>query len=139
MGMRKVMGSSQRQLIMQILLECCFIVFLAALVSVVLNAFWLPTFNQMFGAVKVVADYFNDLTLVFVYCRCSIIDHIAGWLLSCVLYQPVQSNVNISGLGKIWRHKPVFKDHAGSSIVHCHHYRDRWIWFCAQFRVSKKL
>ncbi len=63
-GMRKVMGSSQRQLIMQLLLECCFIVIIAALLSVVLNAFWLPTFNQMFGAVKVVADYFNDLTLL---------------------------------------------------------------------------
>ena len=64
MGMRKVMGSSHRQLIMQLLLECCFIVILAALVSVVLNIFWLPTFNQMFDGVKVVADYFNDLTLL---------------------------------------------------------------------------
>ena len=62
-GMRKVMGISQRQLIMQLLLECCLIVILAALLSVVFNAFWLPTFNQMFGAVKVVADYLNDLTL----------------------------------------------------------------------------
>ena len=64
MGMRKVMGSSHRQLILQLLSECCFIVILAALLSVVLNIFWLPTFNQMFGAVKVVADYFNDLPLM---------------------------------------------------------------------------
>ena len=64
MGMRKVMGSSHRQLIVQLLLECSFIVILAALLSVVLNIFWLPTFNQMFGAIKIVADYFNDLTLM---------------------------------------------------------------------------
>ena len=64
-GMRKVMGSSQRQMVMQLLLECGFIVILAALVSVVLNIFWLPTFNQMFGDIKVVADYFNDITLLF--------------------------------------------------------------------------
>ena len=64
MGMRKVMGSSHRQLIMQLLSECCFIVILAALFSVVLNVFWLPTFNQMFGGVKVVADYFNDVPLL---------------------------------------------------------------------------
>jgi len=64
MGMRKVMGSTQRQMVMQLLMECGFIVFLAALVSVVLNIFWLPTFNQMFGDIKVVADYFNDLTLI---------------------------------------------------------------------------
>jgi ABC-type antimicrobial peptide transport system permease subunit len=42
MGMRKVMGSSHRQLVIQLLLECCFIVCLAALLSVVLNRFWLP-------------------------------------------------------------------------------------------------
>jgi len=64
MGMRKVMGSSHRQLILQLLSECCFIVILAALLSVVLNIFWLPTFNQMFNAVKIVADYFNDLPLM---------------------------------------------------------------------------
>jgi ABC-type antimicrobial peptide transport system permease subunit len=64
MGMRKVMGSTQRQMVMQLLLECGFIVFLATLVSVVLNIFWLPTFNQMFGGIKVVADYFNDINLL---------------------------------------------------------------------------
>jgi ABC-type antimicrobial peptide transport system permease subunit len=64
MGMRKVMGSSHRQLVIQILLECCFIVFLAALLSIVLNRFWLPTFNQMFGAIKITADYLKDSTLL---------------------------------------------------------------------------
>jgi putative ABC transport system permease protein len=64
MGMRKVMGSSHRQLVIQILLECCFIVFLAALLSIVLNRFWLPTFNQMFGAIKITADYLKDSSLL---------------------------------------------------------------------------
>ncbi len=63
-GMRKVMGSSHRQLVLQLLLECGLIVFLATLLSVLLNTFWLPTFNQMFGAVKVVANYFQDLNLM---------------------------------------------------------------------------
>jgi len=63
-GMRKVMGSSHRQLVTQLLLECCFIVCLAVLLSVVLNRFWLPTFNQMFTAVKITADYFKDAMLL---------------------------------------------------------------------------
>ncbi|HJS54219.1 MAG TPA: ABC transporter permease [Chitinophagaceae bacterium] len=63
-GMRKVMGSSHRQLIVQLLLECCFIVCLAVLLSIVLNRFWFPAFNQMFGGVRIVADYFNDISLL---------------------------------------------------------------------------
>ncbi|HET6767255.1 MAG TPA: ABC transporter permease, partial [Chitinophagaceae bacterium] len=63
-GMRKVMGSSHGQLVTQLLMECCFIVCLAVLLSVVLNRFWLPTFNQMFTAVKITADYFKDVTLL---------------------------------------------------------------------------
>ena len=64
MGLRKVMGSSHRQLMLQLLLECAFIVIVAALLSVVLNSFWIPTFNQMFNGIKVVADYFHDPSLV---------------------------------------------------------------------------
>ena len=63
-GMRKVMGSSHRQLVVQLLAECCFIVCLAVLLSALLNRFWLPTFNQMFTAVKITADYFSDATLM---------------------------------------------------------------------------
>ncbi len=63
-GMRKVMGSSHRQLIFQLLLECCFIVCLAVLLSAFLNRLWLPMFNQMFTAVKITADYFNDVKLL---------------------------------------------------------------------------
>ena len=38
-GMRKVMGSSHRQLVIQLLLECCFIVCLAVLLSAVFKSF----------------------------------------------------------------------------------------------------
>lgn len=63
-GMRKVMGSSHRQLIVQLLLECSFIVFIAVLLSALLNYFWFPTFNQMFNGVKIVAHYFSDAGLL---------------------------------------------------------------------------
>jgi putative ABC transport system permease protein len=63
-GMRKVMGSSYRQLIFQMLLECGFIVVLAVLLSVFLNYLWFPAFNQMFNGVKLVADYFHDPKLL---------------------------------------------------------------------------
>jgi hypothetical protein len=77
--MRKVMGSSHRQLVTQLLLECCFIVCIAVLLSVVLNRFWLPTFNQMFNGVKVVADYFNDVSLlVFIGCAVLLTTLLAG-------------------------------------------------------------
>lgn len=59
-GMRKVMGSSHRQLIVQLLMECCFIVCLAVLLSALLNYFWFPAFNQMFNGVKIAANYFSD-------------------------------------------------------------------------------
>ena len=63
-GMRKVMGSSYRQLIFQLLLECGFIVVLAVLLSVFLNYLWFPAFNQMFNGVKLEADYFHDVNLL---------------------------------------------------------------------------
>lgn len=65
-GVRKVAGSSQRQIIMQQLLECAFIVFIAILLSVVLNHFWLPTFNSMFGFIKISANYLTDYALLFI-------------------------------------------------------------------------
>ncbi len=63
-GMRKVMGSSYPQLIFQLLLESCFIVVLAVLLSVFLNYLWFPTFNQMFNGVIIEADYFHDSGLL---------------------------------------------------------------------------
>jgi ABC-type antimicrobial peptide transport system permease subunit len=64
-GMRKVMGSTQQQLIFQMLTECALIVFLAMLLSAVLNSWWLPQFNKMFVYVDVKANYFHDLSLLF--------------------------------------------------------------------------
>ncbi len=63
-GMRKVMGGSQRQLIIQLLLECAFIVFIAILLSALLNLWWLPAFNKMFDGIDVQAHYFQDSSLL---------------------------------------------------------------------------
>jgi hypothetical protein len=38
-------------------LSCCFTFH-------IFKSLWLPTFNQMFNAVKITADYFNDVTLL---------------------------------------------------------------------------
>jgi len=63
-GMRKVMGSSHRQLIFQLLLECASIVLAAMLLSVVFNYLWFPVFNEMFKGLKISADYFHDTNLL---------------------------------------------------------------------------
>ncbi|HEX3768062.1 MAG TPA: FtsX-like permease family protein, partial [Puia sp.] len=63
MGVRKVMGSSYGQIIMQQLLECAIIVLFAIGLSVLLNNFWLPTFNSMFRNVKLEANYLSDHNL----------------------------------------------------------------------------
>ncbi|MFT3911714.1 MAG: ABC transporter permease [Ferruginibacter sp.] len=63
-GMRKVMGSTHAQLILQLLMECSIIVIAAILLSVLLNMWWLPAFNQMFQGVKVQADYLHDTNLL---------------------------------------------------------------------------
>ena len=66
MGVRKVMGSSYGQIMLQQLMECAIIVLFAAALSVLLNNFWLPTFNTMFRNVKLEAHYFSDFTLMIV-------------------------------------------------------------------------
>jgi len=63
-GLRKVMGSSHRQLIFQMLLECASIVLAAMLLSVVFNYLWFPVFNKMFNGLKISADYFHDPNLL---------------------------------------------------------------------------
>ena len=63
-GIRKVMGSSYRQLIQQLLLECAFIVVAAMLLSIVFNNWWFPVFNGMFGGLKISANYFQDIKLI---------------------------------------------------------------------------
>jgi hypothetical protein len=64
MGVRKVMGGTQAQLMRQLLLECSFIVLLGAALSMQLNQWWLPYFNQMFGGILVEAHYLSDPPLV---------------------------------------------------------------------------
>jgi len=63
-GMRKVMGSSLRQIMGQQLLECALIVLLAIGLSVLINLYWLPSFNAMFIYIHLTADYWNDHTLL---------------------------------------------------------------------------
>ena len=64
MGVRKVMGSSQLQIVIQQLLECACIVLAAIGLSVVINNFWLPVFNTMFPFENVSANYLTDYTLL---------------------------------------------------------------------------
>ncbi len=66
MGIRKVMGSSRRQIIFQQLAECSLIVLVAICISILINKWWLPAFNSMFGFVNVTADYFSDYTLLII-------------------------------------------------------------------------
>ncbi|HWK03534.1 MAG TPA: ABC transporter permease [Puia sp.] len=63
-GMRKVMGSSFRQIMGQQLLECALIVLLAIGFSALINLYWLPAFNAMFGYIHLTAQYWNDHTLL---------------------------------------------------------------------------
>jgi putative ABC transport system permease protein len=64
MGVRKVMGSSMKQIVFQQLLECACIVLIAIFLSAIMNSYWLPTFNSMFRNVKVEAHYFSDFRLL---------------------------------------------------------------------------
>ena len=64
MGVRKVMGSTYTQIMLQQLLECAIIVLCATALSVLFNNFWLPTFNGMFKNVKLDAHYLHDYTLM---------------------------------------------------------------------------
>jgi ABC-type antimicrobial peptide transport system permease subunit len=63
-GMRKVMGSTFSQLIIQMLLECMIIIFAAILLSVLINMWWLPVNNEMFVYVDLHADYLHDTSLL---------------------------------------------------------------------------
>ena len=66
MGVRKVMGSSRRQIIFQQLVECALIVLVAIGFSIIINNWWLPAFNSMFGFVNVTAHYLTDYNLLII-------------------------------------------------------------------------
>ena len=66
-GVRKVMGSSFRQIIIQQLLECSLIVFPAIGLAMALNRFWLPAYNGMLAPfLDLRASYLQDHTLQLV-------------------------------------------------------------------------
>jgi putative ABC transport system permease protein len=62
-GVRKVMGSSNRQIMMQQLTECALIVFPAIGLAMLLDAFWLPFYNGMMVHTDIRASYWQDHTL----------------------------------------------------------------------------
>jgi len=64
MGVRKVLGGTQAQLIRQQLLECGVMVFLAMILSVLMNYWWFPVFNNMFNGIKISTDYLHDGGLI---------------------------------------------------------------------------
>jgi ABC-type antimicrobial peptide transport system permease subunit len=63
-GIRKVMGSSYRELMMQLLAECLLIVAASVLLSILFNSWWIPAFNRMFNGVDVQAHYLHDGSLL---------------------------------------------------------------------------
>lgn len=65
MGVRKTMGGTRSQLMGQMLLECGVIVLVAIGLSILLNKWWLPTFNSMFDGITLSADYLNDTGLIW--------------------------------------------------------------------------
>lgn len=65
MGIRKVMGGSRRQIIVQQLLECAVVILVAIALSALINKWWLPKFNSMFDFIKIEANY-SDTTLLLI-------------------------------------------------------------------------
>ena len=64
MGVRKVLGSTKSQLIVQQLMECSIIVLIALLLSILMSAWWLPKYNSMFEGIEINAHYLQDMPLL---------------------------------------------------------------------------
>ncbi|HXO78119.1 MAG TPA: ABC transporter permease, partial [Puia sp.] len=62
-GVRKVMGSSYRQIMLQQLLECTIIVVPAIGLAMLLDRFWLPAYSGMLIFLDLHASYLHDHTL----------------------------------------------------------------------------
>ncbi|MFI5156756.1 MAG: ABC transporter permease, partial [Chitinophagales bacterium] len=58
------MGGTHFQLIVQMLLECLFLVVAGIALSILINAWWLPEFNKMFQYIDVQAHYLQDPKLL---------------------------------------------------------------------------
>ena len=65
-GVRKVMGSSTREIMGQQLLECALIVLPAIGLAMLLDWFWLPVYNGMLVHLDLRASYWQDHTLQLV-------------------------------------------------------------------------
>lgn len=65
-GIRKVMGSARRQLILQYIGEAMVICFVALLLGLALaDSFFLPAFNQLWPYMKLEANYFENPEFLF--------------------------------------------------------------------------
>lgn len=64
MGVRKVMGSSRKSLVVQILAEGLIICLLAMVAGVVFTEFFLPYYNEMWPYLHLVPDYFSNVPLL---------------------------------------------------------------------------
>lgn len=62
-GVRKVMGGTRQQLMIQLLMECAGIVIIAICLSALINLWWLPAYNKMFVYLQIEADYLHDHAL----------------------------------------------------------------------------
>ena len=64
MGVRKVMGGTQQQLMFQMLLECGLIVLAGLFIAYELNEYWFPAYNQMWAYWELNLNYLADTHLL---------------------------------------------------------------------------
>ena len=133
MGIRKVMGSSLRQIIFQQLLECAFLVSIALCLSVILNNFWLPTFNGMFRGVKVEAHYFSDgKLLAFLSVILIGVTLLAGAYPAFYISRFNATNI-FRGSVKFGGNNLFLPNVVGITGCHFFHHRNCWRRFIPQF------
>ena len=64
LGVRKVLGGTKGELRSQLLMECGMIVLIGISISILINLWWIPTFNDMFVFVNAQANYLQDPKLL---------------------------------------------------------------------------
>jgi putative ABC transport system permease protein len=62
-GIRKVLGSTYAQLMRQLLFESAAIMLAAIVLAMLINTWWLPIFNAMFGNIQLQANYLTNAPL----------------------------------------------------------------------------
>ncbi|MEJ2636782.1 MAG: ABC transporter permease [Calditrichia bacterium] len=90
-GMRKVVGSSRRQLIYQFMGESLLLTFLALLLSFPLAEFSLPLLNHLVGASMSLNLFQNGLIVIFLFSALILVGLLAGFYPAIVLsnFKPV--------------------------------------------------